>query len=238
MEKLVKQNWSVGDFGDLDEVLSIYSQPQHKKTTAKLLNTPSDVLGVSSPNMRNIVKVICKGNVISFLDNLVADNYEKTVIYGMLITKIKDETVAFKYFAKYLKLIDNWACADLCADFVLIDKNPEKHWEFVKGLALSSDVWTSRCGIVLMLKFYRYKFFDRVFEVMDCIKSDEYYINMAQAWLISTFFIDNPDRTLAYLKSNKLNDFTQNKSIQKINESFRISEEHKAAAVELKRNRK
>jgi len=222
---------------ELDEVLVKHAEPQYKKFTAGLVNPPSQVLGVRAPVLRGIVKEIAKGDVISFLDNTGVDNYEKAVIYGLLITKLKDEEVAFKYFGKFVTTIDNWAvCDSVCLDFYTLERCREKRWEYVKNLAESKSEFISRAGIVLMLKFYKTEqFTEKVFAVMDGIRSDAYYVNMAQAWLIAEYFIASRDKTLAYLRSNKLNAFTHNKAIQKIRESLRVSAGDKETLILLKR---
>ena len=63
----------------------------------------------------------------------------------------------------------------------------------------------------------------------------EYYIDMAIAWLISVAYVKFPGQTEALLKDNELNDFTQNKAIQKIRESYRVSREDKTRLLRYRR---
>ena len=58
---------------------------------------------------------------------------------------------------------------------------------------------------------------------------------MALAWLLSVSFIKQKDKTIKYLKNNKLDDFTHNKAIQKIIESYRVTKEEKEFIKTLKR---
>lgn len=64
---------------------------------------------------------------------------------------------------------------------------------------------------------------------------DEYYVIMAEAWLISYLGIYNPDKTLEYLKSKPLEYNIVGKSIQKICDSFRVSEENKNRFKEVRK---
>ena len=57
---------------------------------------------------------------------------------------------------------------------------------------------------------------------------------MAQAWLVSFMFVYHRDETFAYIKRNKLNKFTINKAISKINDSFRVSKEDKELLKEYR----
>ena len=58
---------------------------------------------------------------------------------------------------------------------------------------------------------------------------------MAQAWLISMMFIKFREKTLDYLKENTLDNWIQNKAIQKIRESTRVSKEDKNFILIFKR---
>ena len=58
---------------------------------------------------------------------------------------------------------------------------------------------------------------------------------MAVAWLISEVYPKYPDKTLEYLKCNKLDNWTHNKAIQKIRESNRVDRNIKDMLVEWKR---
>ena len=42
------------------------------------------------------------------------------------------------------------------------------------------------------------------------------------AWLLSVYYIKYPEKGFEFLKDNKLDDFTHNKTISKICDSFRI----------------
>ncbi len=58
---------------------------------------------------------------------------------------------------------------------------------------------------------------------------------MAVAWAVSTCFVKFPDKTMLYLKSNKLDDETYNKSLQKIRESLKVDKDMKAVIKTMKR---
>jgi len=58
---------------------------------------------------------------------------------------------------------------------------------------------------------------------------------MAVAWLISICYIKYRNKTLEYIKKNMLDDFTHNKAISKIRDSYRVSSEDKIFLNSLKR---
>ena len=67
---------------------------------------------------------------------------------------------------------------------------------------------------------------------------DEYYVQMAEAWLISYLAIYEPEKTLNYLENCSLNYNIVGKAIQKISDSFRISSDYKLKFKELRKKYK
>ena len=78
---------------------------------------------------------------------------------------------------------------------------------------------------------------DSALALFDSIRHDGYYVKMAVAWAVSVCYVKFPEKTRAFLENNSMDDFKQNKSVQKIRESYRVSKEEKDALKELKRPR-
>jgi len=76
----------------------------------------------------------------------------------------------------------------------------------------------------------------------ECIKavvrSEEYYVKMMQAWFFATALAKQWDDTIPYLKDNRLDVWTHNKTIQKARESYRITDEQKEYLNTLKIKKK
>ena len=62
---------------------------------------------------------------------------------------------------------------------------------------------------------------------MDKLDGKGYYNDMAIAWLVSVAFVRQREITLAYLQDDNLGEFTHNKAISKIHDSFRVSDSDK-----------
>ena len=58
---------------------------------------------------------------------------------------------------------------------------------------------------------------------------------MAVAWAIQIAFVKYPVQTMNLLKNNKLDDWTYNKALQKIIESYRVDEKIKKEIKKMKR---
>ena len=64
---------------------------------------------------------------------------------------------------------------------------------------------------------------------------DEYYVVMAEAWLISYLGIYSPSETLKYLSEKPLKYNIVSKAIQKICDSYRISDSYKEKFKEIRK---
>ena len=69
------------------------------------------------------------------------------------------------------------------------------------------------------------------------VESEEYYVNMMQAWYFATALAKQWDETLPYLTEHKLPKWVHNKTIQKAIESFRITQEQESYLKMLKKER-
>ena len=69
--------------------------------------------------------------------------------------------------------------------------------------------------------FVEEKYLDKIFEFINGFSSNEYYAQMSVAWLVSVCFAKFPDKTMDFLKHTTLDNYTYNKSIQKITESLK-----------------
>ena len=72
---------------------------------------------------------------------------------------------------------------------------------------------------------------------LDGIRHEAYYARMAVAWAVSVCYIKFPQRTHEWLGSCSLDDWTFNKSLQKIVESLRVSDTDKQAIRAMKRRK-
>ena len=109
-------------------------------------------------------------------------------------------------------------------------------WKFITGFLTSNKEFEIRFMLVMMINYYlENKYIHKVFDILDNIKCDFYYVDMAMSWLLATSLVNNEKDTLEYLKNNNLSDFVVNKAISKANESYRISKELKVMLKQMKR---
>jgi 3-methyladenine DNA glycosylase AlkD len=220
-----------------DYLFSIKDDKYKEFHKSLVLNSQYEIIGIRLPEMRKIAKEISKTNIESYLN--VAENfyYEEVMIQGLVISYIKDENVFEKYFTEHVKKIDNWAlCDTFCNSIKLVRKYEEKYFKIALDMSLSEDEFISRTGLVIILShFISEKNIKLILETLNKIKSEKFYINMAEAWLICELYIKFKEPTLEFIKNNNLNKFTHNKAISKIHDSYRVSVEEKEYLNSLRR---
>ena len=194
-----------------------------------VLNSKYEMIGIRVPIMREIAKNIAKSNIEEFLNYAQNRYYEEVMIQGLAISHIKDEKIFYKYFKDYIKKIDNWAlCDSFCSSIKIIRKYEEKYFKEAIKMALNKSEFISRVGIVIILQhFINEKNLNDIYDTLNKIQSEKFYINMAEAWLICEMYIKFPNETREFLKKNNINKFTQNKAISKIHDSYRVNKEEK-----------
>lgn len=195
-------------------------------------STKYEFIGVTVPKIREIAKNSVKEDRQNALDFLKEEHryYEEYFIHGILISNLFKEKEELIFHTKnFLPHIDNWAiCDSFSASLKIIDKKPDEYFDFILSLLKSDKVYTKRFALVSILDYYvTHNYIEKVFENTSDIKSDEYYINMALAWLYCELLVKFYNQTLPYIESKNFDKFVQNKTIQKAVESFRLTKEQK-----------
>ncbi len=234
---LNKEEWKKEDYQEYIEYLKSIKEEEYAKFQQKFIDTKYSMLGIRVPMQRKIAKEIAKGNVLSFFKWCKDDFYEEVNIEGFVIALLQDKKEFDTYFKKFLPKIDNWATCDcFCKNIFVISHHKESYFATIKKLFTKKEVFTVRVGLVLLLSYYvEESYVEEILELVNQIPSQEYYIQMAIAWLLCELYIHYPKKVLPFLQTNQLNAFTQNKTIQKICDSYRIS---KNCKEQLKRYRK
>lgn len=234
--------WTITDYQNLVKFLKSEADPKYRDFHASLVPDVSEdfILGIKMPKLREFGKEIAKGNLRSYLkvagNTLYEERMLKGIVTGLVKTKQFDEFVGL--CDDFVKEVNNWAVCDcFCSGLKQTKKFKPEFFEYIEKYLNSENVWEVRVALVIMLNYYLDdEYIDRVLERCDSVKSDFYYVKMAQAWLVATALAQCESKTMAYIKSNSLDDDTFNKMIQKCVESRRISDENKEYLKSLKRH--
>ena len=197
-----------------------------------------EMLGVRIPKIRKLAKEIVKDNPEEYLKNPQEKYFEELMLQALVIANLKIDLEKKKeYIISFVPKINSWAiCDSFCVDLKDADKNPEFFWKIISKYFKSKKEYEIRFAVVMLLDHYvKEEYINEIFEVIDNIKNEEYYVEMGIAWLVAEMYIKFPKQTMKYLKNCNLNKFTYNKALQKARESYRVSKEEKEILNKMKK---
>ena len=210
---------------------------KYRNFTSKLLpNIPKDsVIGVKIPDVKKYAKEYLKDEESKqFLKTLPHKYLEENILHAQLISLNKNFDEVVELLDKFLPYVDNWSVCDTIKPNI-VKKYPKEFLKYLKKWIKSKDEYRVRFSIVALLTYYLDdNFTDEINELVLNVKSDKYYINMARAWYFSFALIKQYDKTINIFENKLLDEWTNNKSIQKASESFRVSALHKEVLLKYK----
>lgn len=232
-------DYFLGEVGmDIENLLREHTDEKYREFQYKLIPNAKNIIGVRVPILRKIAKEIAKGDWKNYLEKEDKNTYEEIMLEGYVIGYAKlNINEALKYLESFIPKIDNWAICDSTINtFKFTSKNKEVVFEFIKPYLYSEKEFEVRFAVIMLLSFYiEDNYIEDILEILCKISNKEYYVQMAIAWTVSVCYVKFPIKTEEFLIKNFLDDFTHNKSIQKIRESLRVSETDKLRLKSLLR---
>lgn len=201
-------------------------------------NKEYELIGIKIPILKQMAKAISKEEYIDFIKCNKHSTFEEILIHGLIIGYIKEDIdTIIKLSKEYIPYISNWAlCDSYASNLHIMTKYPKKCLSLVKWCLNHKKEYYKRTGYVLLLNYMiNDEYIDIIFDLCNNNDSNDYYVKMAVAWLIAEIYPKYPDKTIEYLKNNKLDKWTHNKAIQKIRESNRVSKNEKDKLLEWKK---
>lgn len=214
------------------------SEDSYKEFHSSLVPGISNILGVRVPKLREIAKKAAKENYREFIENIDIQVYEELMLWGMVLGYAKLSIEERKQeLEKFVPYINNWAICDCsCATYKFMRDFPEEWMPFIKAYLTSKQEYELRFAVVCLLDFFiNETYIEQVLDLLVQVHHDGYYVKMAVAWAISVCYVKFPEKTEKILEENLLDDFTHNKSIQKIRESYRVTKENKERLQKMRR---
>lgn len=218
--------------------LEEHAEDKYREFSSGLIPGNDTMLGVRIPVLRDLAKKIAKEDWRTYLKGALDDSFEEICLQGFVIGYAKaDIDELLSYASKFIPKIQDWSVNDgFCATFKIARKHREKVWDFLMQYKNSQNEYEQRVvAVMLMNHFLEEEYIDRVLVVWDELNHEGYYCKMGVAWGIATAYAKFPKETHAFLLENHLDDFTYNKSIQKMIESYRIAPEDKEILRSMKR---
>lgn len=237
--------WSEQSQKDLQSHLISLRDEKYRQFHHKLIPTVASerFIGIRVPILRLLAQEIAKGDYRAYLRTVRHDYYEEVMLWGFVIGKIKVNSKNLSFdewwteIEAFVPFIDNWAICDCCVSGF---KNIAANQAAVKSKLLaylnSSAEYEVRFALVVLMDFFvDEEHIGEILTVCNRLHSEYYYVQMAMAWLLSVCYVKFEKETLDFLRDNELDDFTFNKTLQKIIESNRVSSEQKSMIRQMKR---
>lgn len=174
------------------------------------------------------------------MEHAESDYFEEVMLQGMVLGYVKADLEEILHYIKdFIPKIDNWSvCDSFCTGLKFTLKNKEQMWDFIVPHLLSEKEYEIRFAVVMMLNFFiEEAYINRILQLLDKVRHEGYYVKMAVSWALSMCYVKMPAATIDYLRTNTLDDFTYNKALQKITESYRVDPETKKMIRGMKRKK-
>ena len=214
------------------------AEPEYAKFSSGLITGEVTMLGVRIPALRSIAKQLAKEDWREYCRTASDASMEEILLQGMALGYAKEPFAEIAPFLdRFVPKITNWSVCDCtCATLKVAQREQETVWEYLQKYLGSTREFEIRFGVVMLLDYFiNEQYLGRLFEWFDAIKHPGYYVKMAVAWNLATCYAKFPKESAAYLKNCKLDDWTYNKAIQKMLESYRIDSKTKAILRSSKR---
>lgn len=225
------------------------SDADYQKFSASLIPDSGRgvLLGIRLPLLRDYAKELSKGDWRAELAEKEDIYFEETMLRGMILGyACRDIDELLSYLEDFIPRVQNWSvCDSVCNSLKLVEKYPEKTWEFLQPYLYSGEEFPTRVGLILLLSHFvklgeggkkiprkrtvtmeslrgeeeKGLYLERILKTLDREFKEGYYAQMAAAWLIAELFVTYPVRSMRALQELHLDDFTRKKAVQKIRES-------------------
>lgn len=208
---------------------------KYKEFNSKLTKTKYPIIGIRIPILRDFAKRETKNiNYISSSNPY----FEEVMLEGMNISFCKDIQLFIARVNDFIPKIDDWSVCDICCASLrkIVNKNKERVWECIIKYKDSEEEFETRFMIIMMMDYFlEEKYLNDIFYIIDNLKCNKYYCEMAVAWLLATSLAKFENETLEYMQRSHISKFAFNKAISKACESYRVSVEIKNRIKMMKR---
>ena len=178
-----------------------------------------------------IAKLVrAKADVSSLRDSILTEQDLHRIYFYVNLKQIRDVRDRMAFVHDNL-LFSDWWHTDQLIHFVSALPFDEA-LAYAQAYVRSEDPFIRRWGYVLFIgRLGR----GHAAELLPLMQNDEaYYVRMGEAWLIAELAIDEPEAVQRWMVENDLHYDVNGRAIQKICDSFRISEDWKAQFRDLR----
>ena len=220
------------------EQLLAMADPTYRDFNASLIPGIGPSIGIRIPRLRALAREIARSD--AWRDVLRDDNcpyHEERMLQGMVIGAVRcpvDEKL--ELVARFVPKIDNCALCD-CFCRKLRPAEREPMWRFIQPCFVSPREYDERFVVVMATaNFIDAEHLEALLRRFEAFHHEGYYARMGVAWAVSVCYVRFPERMRRWLADAcPLDAWTFNKSLQKIVESLRVSDDDRRFVRSLRR---
>ncbi len=226
----------------LHTALAVASEPAYADFSTRLLGgVQKPLLGVRLPTLRKLAAQIVRENGEHALDICARGQYfEDVMLKGMVLGRLHAPfSMVMSKTASFLDEIDNWSvCDSFCAGYTHAKKHPAEVFSFACSILSDKREFTARCGVVLLMDHFRGTSYgtQALKAIAGVDAAGRYYVQMALAWALATFYLDSPDEVFRILRTHP-DQTVCRMAVRKLCESHRVSDTAKTQAKQLWKER-
>ena len=200
------------------------------------------IMGVRVPLLRGIAReIVREADWRDFLDaTRESPVFEMKMLHAMALGYARcGAGERLRLIDAFLPHIGDWAvCDTLVSTFKPRGGDLDPVFQFARECAQTDIEFRKRFGLVLLMsRFHDAPYLEGTLAVYRAFRHEGYYARMGAAWGLATLWLYAREACLSILEENLWDPFTHNRAIQKLCESYRISDEDKALARSLRRKR-
>lgn len=218
------------------EVMAL-ADPDRAAFNSKITPGKGNIVGARIPDLRALARRIVGDDWESFLQ-YEPRNFEEEMLRGIVIaTAPMPLERRMSLTEGFLAYVDNWATCDVfCSSWKFPRGSEDEVWDFFSGLMSTGTEYGMRVSVVARMSLFKdRRHMERLAE--DLVRNDNpgYYYRMGAAWALSVVYVRFPDIATGVLESGELEPWTHDRTIQKICESRRVTDEDRRRVRGLRR---
>ena len=171
-----------------------------------------------------------KADVSSLRPHILKEQQFHRIYYYVNLKQMADVNRRMEFIHENLLFSDWWHTDQVISYVADLDFN--RALSYAKSYIQDADPFIRRWGYVLFISRLCKGHAAQLLPLMQ--DDEEYYVQMAQAWLIAELTVYEPEQVHLWLLQNHLKYNINGKAIQKICDSFRIADDWKTAFKQLR----
>lgn len=164
-----------------------------------------------------------KADVSLLREHILMQQQFHRIYFYVSLEQMKDANERMQFIHENLLFTDWWHTDQLIRYAAKLDF--ETAMSYAEEYMDSEDPFVRRWGYVMFISDLGRKHADRLLPLMK--EDDQYYVQMAEAWLIAELTVNEPEAVYQWMKDCGLSYSICGKAIQKICDSYRISKDWK-----------